>query len=62
MSCIHDTMHTCMHMQVEEVKHYMVGLANVHSSKKGVIWRINIAYDVLYNEVYNIVKPHEIFL
>ena len=54
-------MHTCMHMQVEEVKHYMVGLANIHSSKKGVIWRINIAYDVLYNEVY-IVKPHEIFL
>ena len=59
--CMHA--YTCMHMQVEEVKHYMVGLANVHSPKKGVIWRINLAYDVLYNEVYIIiVKPHEIFL
>ena len=41
----------CMHMQVKEVKHYMVGLAYIHASKKGVVWRVNMAYNVLYNEV-----------
>ena len=27
----------------------MIGLANM--SKRGVIWKVNTAYDVLYNEV-----------
>ena len=42
---------TCKHTQVEEVKHYMAGLTHIHMPKKGVIWRVNMAYDVLYNEV-----------
>ena len=29
----------------------MIELANIHLQKKGVVWRVNMAYDVLYNEV-----------
>ena len=42
-------------MQVEEVKHYMLGIVNIHMPNKGVVWRVNVAYDVLYNEVGNII-------
>ena len=38
--------------KVEEVKHYMIGLANM--SKRGVIWKVNMAYDVLYE-----VRPND---
>ena len=37
--------------QAEEVKHYMFGLAYIHCSSRGVVWKINMAYDVLFNEV-----------
>ena len=43
--------------QVNEVKHYMMGLAHIHLQKRSVVWRINMAYDVLYNEV-----SHTIFI
>ena len=32
-----------------EVKHYMIGLTSM--TNRGVIWKVNMAYDVLYNEV-----------
>ena len=38
-------------MQVEEVKHYMHGLAQIHLRHKGVVFKVKIAEDVLYNEV-----------
>ena len=41
----------CKYKQVDEVKHYMMGLAHIHLQKRSVVWRVNIAYDVLYNEV-----------
>ena len=44
--CIH-----CESVQVAEVKHYTIGLTNM--SSRGVIWKVNMAYDVLYNEHNN---------
>ena len=38
-------------LQVVEIKHYVLGLANIHLSNRGVVWKVNMAYDVLFNEV-----------
>ena len=40
-------------LQIDEIKHYniiMLRLANIHSDR-GVVWKVNMAYDMLYNEV-----------
>lgn len=38
-------------LQVEEVKHYMHGVAQVNLPQRGVVFKVKMAEDVLYNEV-----------
>ena len=38
-------------MQVDEIKHYMHGLTQIHLQTKGVVYKVKFAEDVLFNEV-----------
>ena len=37
--------------QVDEIKHYMHGLTQIHLHNKGVVYKVTFAEDVLFNEV-----------
>ena len=37
--------------QVDEIKHCMHGLTQIHLHNKGVVYKVKFAEDVLFNEV-----------
>ena len=49
---IHFMLYICqLLLQVVEIKHYMLGLANIHLCNKGVVWKVNMYCLMRY--VYN---------
>ena len=42
--------HMPLYYKHNKIKHYYVGTCK-YSLRWGVVWKVNIAYDVLFNEV-----------
>ena len=40
---------------MDEVKHFMHGLSQIHLQSRGVVFRVKMAEDVLYNEVIKVI-------
>ena len=40
-----------VHQLLLQVVEIMLGLTNIHLSNRGVVWKVNMAHDVLFNEV-----------
>ena len=40
---------------MDEVKHFMHGLSQIHLQNRGVVFRVKMAEDVLYNEVIKVI-------